>query len=247
MPDTPHHHFKPPAKLVSPYKVDQGEYERAMEITKVERDWYAGKTPYQDDEAVEEGIANGALVKVAGSPNYLPIMRFRNPDLHQKYPPYLSKNAKALLDEVGSAWREKMDARGKPKEIRLALTSMVRNFEYQEELLKAGRFAQENSPHTFGEAFDLDSAGYYVGENPMNPRLAVKEQFEQGFQELSKRLKPKELADLKQYDPEITLLLLEVLTQKGYEGKLHYIVEFAGTENEIYHVCRNPAYVPKES
>lgn len=237
-------HYKPPKELVSPYPVDSEEYKAAMERTKIERDWYADQQPFRNEQAIKTAAQNGELVKIEADHNFLPIMRFRNPDLHDKYPPYLRPEAKALLDEIGRDWREAMNQAGKPEEIRLALTSMVRSEEYQEELLKAGRFAQPNSPHSMGEAFDLDSAGYYVGEQPMNPRVAVKDQFEAGFQKMSTRLKPKELADYAQFDPEVTLMLLTVLSQKMREGKLHFIVEFAGTENEIYHICRNPAYTP---
>jgi hypothetical protein len=74
-------------------------------------------------------------------------------DLSYSYP-YLTKEGKALLKEIGKRFREKISGtrlRGSDFKI----TSMTRTEEILKKLRKSNSNASENTPHYYGNAFDI--------------------------------------------------------------------------------------------
>ena len=226
--------------LKSRIAVSKAMIDDMQDETKVERDWYRGAPRFLKDDDIVKAVVSGALVKIEQSDNILPTMRYRNPELHTIYPPYLTPKSAELLRDIGTMWRARCDELGIDKNIRLALTSMSRTVEYQEKIIASGKLAQPDSPHTNGEAFDIDGSGYYVGDVAVNNRAHEKSSFRNAFADIANpgQDSPEFRPDL--YDPMVISVLIEVLNELKKEGRIHYLEEFPGTNNECYHVCRNP-------
>ena len=227
--------------LMNNVKLTQREYRAVEQQTEIERQWYGGQ-PVFDPPAIAAAAKAGKLVKVEETANYLPILRFRNLDLEEKYPPYLSKPAKRLLDEMGRNWRKQAQAAGVDGAIRLSVTSLTRSQEYQQIMREAGKLAMADSPHTRGEAFDIDGAAYYQGKSPVNPRAGKQSRWERAFAKLDARLAAPQFLDYSQYDPRVHTILSEVLAAMAAQAKLNYVLEYPGTTNACFHVCRQPDY-----
>jgi hypothetical protein len=79
-------------------------------------------------------------------------------DLSYSYP-YLTKEGKALLKEIGRRFRKKISGtrlRGSDFKI----TSMTRTTENLKKLRKSNSNASENTPHYYGNAFDISYARF---------------------------------------------------------------------------------------
>lgn len=234
--------FIPSAKLLKshyyPTKQELAELDKKIEI---ERRWHSSSKAFQDESEI---ISDTTLVKVEPTDNYLPIMRFRNPDLHDKYPPYLLPAAKKLLDEVAERWRAAADQAGIDREVRLSVTSLVRSVAYQKQITAAGKIsAQTGSSHSYGEAFDIDAHGYYMGELAINtiPKEGH-EPYREGFADLGIDTVPPPVGDGNLFNREVFVILEKVLEKMQAEGKLHYIHEIPGTPSSAFHICRAPSY-----
>lgn len=68
--------------------------------------------------------------------------------------PYLTRNAKSLLDEIGRRFRERTGDAGL-KGSKFIVTSMTRTTEKMKGLKKNNSNASANSPHLYGNAFDI--------------------------------------------------------------------------------------------
>src|SRR5689334_20888491 len=81
-----------PAKLLvkSNVAISQTDLARAIADTKIERDWFGRVAPYHTYQQIAASVAAGQLVKVSAGRDFLPTLRFRNPKLHEHYPPYLT-------------------------------------------------------------------------------------------------------------------------------------------------------------
>ncbi|HSX48565.1 MAG TPA: DUF5715 family protein [Candidatus Nanoarchaeia archaeon] len=234
----------PKALLLSNIELDTKHKDDILRQNQVERDWYKDEPPFQSLVQVLTAYGTGRLVKVEPNLDYQPIMRLRNPKLAESYPGYLTAEAKKLLEEVGHLWRLKMDEAGQDKAIRLAITSLVRTQAYQNTIVKAGKLADPNSVHTRGEVFDIDASGYYLGDRPVNNRQNLREGFKEAFRELNAEVDSPDYADFSLYKPDVHLLLKQVLNSMQKQGKLHFVHEFPGTGNDVFHICRNPEYCP---
>ena len=136
-------------------------------------------------------------------------------------------NTALLLKEVGRKWRGKMTAENLSKDILLAVTSLVRSVEYQENLIKRGKLGMPDSPHTKGQSFDIDGCGYYDNGKAINPRQS------ENYRDI--------------YNPHVHHLLKETLEEMKKENCLNYILEYENTDNQCFHVTRNLAYQPRET
>ena len=228
--------------LKSRIAVSKAMIEDMTDETRVEREWHKNSQRFFTDEDIVKALASSVLVKIEPSENILPTMRYRNPDLHTVYPPYLTPVAAELLSNIGEMWRARCDELGIDKNIRLALTSMSRTVEYQEKIIASGKLAQPDSPHTNGEAFDIDGSGYYLGDVAVNNRAHEKSNFRAAFAGIADpgQDSPDFRPDL--YDPTVISVLIEVLNKLQKEDRIHYLEEFPGTNNECYHICRNPGW-----
>ena len=68
--------------------------------------------------------------------------------------PYLIPSAKALLDDIGSVFRDSLSAKGL-NPYKLVVTSVLRTEEDVKKLRKRNVNASENSTHRYGTSFDL--------------------------------------------------------------------------------------------
>jgi hypothetical protein len=74
--------------------------------------------------------------------------------------PYLTVEAHALLDTIGSRFHDKLvDTRF--KNVKFIVTSTTRSQEAQMRLMKGNLNAINNSPHLYGVAFDISYARFY--------------------------------------------------------------------------------------
>jgi len=78
---------------------------------------------------------------------------FEIEDLSYSYP-YLTKEGKAVLKEIGRRFRKKISGTGL-RESDFRVTSMTRTLEIIKKLRKSNTNASENSPHFHGNAFDI--------------------------------------------------------------------------------------------
>ena len=228
--------------LMSNIKLDDEHKRAVLAENAIEREWYEGVEGFHDLEAILAAAREGLLVKVEPTVNYLPIMRLRNPKLIATYPPFLTPQAKALVDEIGRRWRQEMNKARLDKEIRFALTSLIRTKPYQATIVKAGKLADPDSVHTRGEAFDIDASGYYLGEVPVNARTGLQKQFRQAFKDMEAELKAPEFAEYSEFRPQAMKLLKQVMEQMQSEQKLHFVHEFPDSTNDVFHACRHPEY-----
>lgn len=232
----------PRTLLISTIKLDQKHKREVLAENAIERSWYHKTPGFKSSEQILAAFGTKRLAQVVENDNFLPIRRLRNPQLVSTYPAYLTTDANTLLLEIGQAWRMQMKAEKLDPSIRLAITSLVRTVPYQNTLVKAGKLADPDSAHTRGEAFDLDASGYYIGDIPINPRTAMQADFKSAFKELGAEVYDQSFGDFALYQPHVHGILKEVLLSFQAAGKLHFVHEFPGTGNDVFHVCRNPEY-----
>jgi len=100
-----------------------------------------------DDNDVNKRIADGKLVRVKSNRKYeIDRLSFSIP--------YLTGESKVLLDEIARRYREKTSAKGL-KRAKFIVTSMTRKKDYLRKLMKNNSNASVNSPHLYGNAFDI--------------------------------------------------------------------------------------------
>ncbi len=213
-------------KLDNPVKASAEEIKRVEKLSEIEREWWKNYPAYLTTKDILKGVEDGTLEKVEPDENINLIMRFKNPDL-KDWQPYLHKDTALLLKEVGRKWRGKMTAENLSKDILLAVTSLVRSVEYQENLIKRGKLGMPDSPHTKGQSFDIDGCGYYDNGKAINPRQS------ENYRDI--------------YNPHVHHLLKETLEEMKKENCLNYILEYENTDNQCFHVTRNLAYQPRET
>ena len=101
----------------------------------------------KNEKELNQRISEGKLVKVKSGKRYI-VDR-----MTYSYP-YVTKESKILIDEIAKRFREKTSQKGL-KGSRFILTSMTRKTESLKNLLKYNRNASANSPHLYGNAFDI--------------------------------------------------------------------------------------------
>lgn len=236
----------PKLLLLNNVGVTATEKKVTYEATKIEREWYKNVAPYEDNEQIIKDVGAGKLIKVEGGDNFLPILRYRNQGLHTLYPPYLTPATESLLQDIATKWRRECEKAGVSKAVRLSLTSMLRTRSYQETIIKAGKLAMPSSPHTRGEAFDIDGCAYYDGDVPINPREGKQKIWQMAFRKLHAALPAPKFGDYDSYDPRVHQILKGILEDMQSIGRLNFVHEHQGTTNACFHICRNPLYNRKK-
>jgi len=108
----------------------------------------------KDDRDLKNRISEGKLVKVKSSNRYLiENMTYSSP--------YLTKDSKVLLEEIARRFRQKVSQKGL-KGARLIVTSMTRKTESVKKLKRNNTNSSENSPHLYGNAFDITYKRFIV-------------------------------------------------------------------------------------
>lgn len=101
----------------------------------------------KDDDELHRNISEGKLIKVSSGSSYVvEKMSFSYP--------CVTRNSKALLDEIARRLTEKSDQKGL-KGVKFYITSMTRKTENVRNLRRFNGNASEHSPHLYGNAFDI--------------------------------------------------------------------------------------------
>jgi intergrase/recombinase len=101
----------------------------------------------RNDADLKERISEGKLVRVTSGRSYIvEKMSFSYP--------CLTPDSKILLDEIAQRLREKASQKGLHG-VRFYITSMTRKTETIKRLRRYNGNASENSPHLYGNAFDI--------------------------------------------------------------------------------------------
>jgi uncharacterized protein YcbK (DUF882 family) len=101
----------------------------------------------KNDEELRERIADGKLVRVRSGRFYIiEDMTYSSP--------YVTKESKMLLDEIARRFKKKASDNGL-NGARFIVTSMTRKKENLKSLMKYNGNSSENSPHLYGNAFDI--------------------------------------------------------------------------------------------
>jgi uncharacterized protein YcbK (DUF882 family) len=108
----------------------------------------------KDDRDLKNRISEGKLVKVKNTNRYIiENMTYSSP--------YLTKDSKVLLEEIARRFREKVSQKGL-KGARLIVTSMTRKTESLKKLRRNNFNSSANSPHLYGNAFDITYKRFIV-------------------------------------------------------------------------------------
>lgn len=103
---------------------------------------------------ISQKVSSGQLVKVRAGRNYI------IEDLSYSYP-YLTRDSRRLLHEIGRRFREKVGRDGL-KGSKFYITSMTRTTESIRTLGRTNTNASDNSPHLNGNAFDISYARFSI-------------------------------------------------------------------------------------
>jgi uncharacterized protein YcbK (DUF882 family) len=101
----------------------------------------------KDESELKKRISEGKLVKVKSGQNYIvEKMAFSYP--------YVTQDSKTLLDEIAERLRKEASQKGLSN-VKFFITSMTRKPDNQKRLRRYNGNASANSPHLYGNAFDI--------------------------------------------------------------------------------------------
>ena len=101
-------------------------------------------------------FVSGELTKVKAGWRYL------IGDMDNSYP-YLTRESKKLLNEISRRFRKKLK-KDNLWRTKFIITSMTRTTENVKELSKSNINVSENSPHMYGNAFDISYSSFKIGK-----------------------------------------------------------------------------------
>ena len=219
--------------------------------TAPEREWYKDWHVYKTNEAILAAARMGVLSMVETDRNLTLIGRMRNPSLHNRFPPFLLPNSRNALHVIGALWRKQLleDGMEEPRAL-LAVTSLVRSDEEQQELVRLGKLADPESTHRNAVAFDIDASGYYISDYELGLVPVVhpnRNQF--GMRRIAAILQKESGVAYDapesdyEFDPRIPTALLTVAEALHKSGVINRIVEFVGEPNQCVHIAPNPEYL----
>jgi hypothetical protein len=101
----------------------------------------------RDEVDLKKKISEGLLVNVKSGNSYIvEKMRFSYP--------CVTRDSKELIDEIAERFRDKVSRKGL-SDVRFYITSMTRKTENVRNLRRYNQNASVNSPHLYGNAFDI--------------------------------------------------------------------------------------------
>ncbi len=113
-----------------------------------------GIRPCKDDKEIRDKIREGKLVKVNTCQGYV------IDKLTYSFP-CVTEESKKLLDEISDRLQEKTSQMGL-KGVRFIVTSLTRKTESMKSLRRNNKNASANSPHLYGNAFDISYKRFIV-------------------------------------------------------------------------------------
>jgi len=106
----------------------------------------------KSSKEIEQRVSSRKLFRVRSGTTYVVD------DMTYSYP-YLTRDSRRLLDEIGERLREKIANDGL-KGSKIHVTSMTRTTEKLKGLRRTNGNVSENSPHLYGNAFDISYARF---------------------------------------------------------------------------------------
>lgn len=239
------------APLPSLARADPGEQAALDAKLQRERVWYEDAPRFRTPRDIGQAIDRGDLVYVEDNANTQLIARFRKAQPIEGYIAFATPAVARLVADYGELYRKVLEQEFNIVDpaIRLALTSITRTQQYQDQLTAIpGRLASSDSRHCAGVAFDLDVSAYYrVGEDGVRRshshpgrkagQIAINQQLQQ---QLGSLAQPTLYAD--NYDPAVTEAAVVAAEQLHAAGAVNLIKEFSGTPNACLHIAGNPDY-----
>jgi hypothetical protein len=113
-----------------------------------------GIKPCKDDSEIKDKIREGKLVKVGTCPGYVI-------DKLSYSSPCVTGESKNLLDEISDRLQKKTSQQGLTG-VRFIVTSLTRKTESMKSLRRNNKNASANSPHLYGNAFDISYKRFIV-------------------------------------------------------------------------------------
>jgi hypothetical protein len=113
----------------------------------IESSILSGIIKCKDEKEILERVAGGKLVEIKNGNGFFVA------EMTHSYP-YLTKNGKDLLIEISNKFREKISGT-RLKGSKFKITSMTRTTDKLKSLRGANSNASLNSPHFYGNAFDI--------------------------------------------------------------------------------------------
>jgi hypothetical protein len=107
----------------------------------------SGIAKCKDEKEIDERVIQGKLFEVANGYGFI------IEDLSHSYP-YLTKDGKDLLAEIGKRFRDKISDT-KLRGSRFKITSVTRTTDQLKRLREVNSNASPSSPHLYGNAFDI--------------------------------------------------------------------------------------------
>ena len=217
-----------------PEEVFERELRRVHRATEIERRWIdaAGLKPYPTDESIQDAVSEGELVRVSQGLGYRVIQRLFQWPVSPTYagqaysPPYVRPEALTVLEAIAADWHAETGV----FDGMLAITSLIRSEQYQAALRRQPRkvtLKQDSdlSSHQVGIAFDIDAIGVYLQSSkgairPHNPRA---EDYSHGLA------------------ISLSAVLRDVLSDYQADGRINFVEELAGTQENCMHVAVRPS------
>lgn len=106
-----------------------------------------GIVPCRNEKDLRQRIREGSLVKVSGN------RKFKVDKLSHSHP-YVTRDTRDLIEEIADRFREKTSGKGL-RGSKFIITSMTRKTDGLRSLRRQNMNASENSPHMYGNAFDI--------------------------------------------------------------------------------------------
>jgi hypothetical protein len=113
-----------------------------------------GVNPSKNDAEIRKKISEGKLVKIKSGDSYIV-------DKMTYSSPCATRESKLLLEEIGIRLKEKTSEKGLIG-VRFIITSLTRKTEILKSLRRNNANASDNSPHIYGNAFDISYKRFIV-------------------------------------------------------------------------------------
>lgn len=227
---------------------EPGEEDFELLNTKLarEREWYKDAEVFETYQDIQRAIASENLVPLHHNHNIRLVQRFA--DHPEKYVPAAKMATRAIVHSFGMQWRAMTEQRGlKVVPVRLAVTSLVRPVEQNDEIVSRGALAVPDSRHTNGAAADFDGAGYYEYKDGIwwSVGHPGREEQQQKILEELQKTQPEVVDRLSysyDYNPEIMQAAWDVAHLMHERMEINLVGEFEGTPNATMHMAADPYF-----
>lgn len=237
--------------LVVPSLAAASAAEQAGLLAQLERErrWYYRHRRFKTNADILQAAQAGDLRFVSPDANTMPVGRFHDPALFERFPPYLLPDSLLAVRAMGRLWRQRLEAQGiRQRGLRLAITSMARSEAAQALLAEDPTklaVAAELSTHPTAGPYDTDASGYYL-QLPdrlisiVHPDRPDPEVINRTLSGASSRPYVRDIRkDL--FDPRVVDTFVGLADEMHRAGDINRVLEFKGTSNQCVHIAPNPS------